>query len=73
MKLLVGIECLPALYFLLTYSGSQLYTPKAIGQQYCLDKTDLTPQPPSLQGYRWLMVGLTPHPNEFIGFTSQAK
>jgi hypothetical protein len=31
MKLLVGIECLPALYFLLTYSGSQLYTPKAIG------------------------------------------
>jgi hypothetical protein len=50
MKLLVGIECLPALYFLLTYSGSQLYTPKAIGQQYCLDKTDLTPQPPSLVG-----------------------
>jgi hypothetical protein len=50
MKLLVGIECLPALYFLLTYSGSQLYTPKAIGHRYCLDKTDLTPQPPSLVG-----------------------
>jgi hypothetical protein len=31
MKLLVGIECLPALCFLLTYSGSQLYTPKALG------------------------------------------